>query len=66
MDKNSKSGLHVNCLMLICTQSYVGTGQSAQELFRLGVNMELIYRSEEVSDSLSPVIILYLLLKFTQ
>ena len=43
-----------------------GTGQSAQELFRLGVNMELIYRSEEVSDSLSPVIILYLLLKFTQ
>ena len=41
-----------------------GTGQSAQKLFRLGVNMEHIYTSEEVSDSLSLVISLRLLLKF--
>ena len=43
-----------------------GTGQCDQELFRLGVNIELIYRSEEVSDSLNLVISLRVLLKFTQ
>ena len=43
-----------------------GTEQSAQKPFRLGVNMELIYRSEEVSDSLNLVISLRVLLKFTQ
>ena len=42
------------------------TGQRAEEQFRLGVNMKLVYRGEKVAESFDFIINLYLLLKFTQ